>query len=151
MFLYGVFFTFFVLTMTIFPLFIMAHAFLYFPAKANGHTLSFKVRWKLVNGLRLYLTWSMLLLLFSFIVVIALFLVLYEALLFFSEPYADVFFIVFTVCLLDFIFPLTFCGVLSGYYLWVRENRMPKRRETTVPDDPFSDDGWGGPIWEDFR
>lgn len=47
--------------------------------------------------------------------------------------------------------PYIFCGVLSGYYLWVRKHRMKNTTQTKVPDDPFSDEGWEGPIWEDFR
>lgn len=137
------------------PLYFLGHAFMYFPAKANGHVLSSKFGWRLFKGLRFNFLISVV---FAFLPLAAI-LILSIALLGSAStllPQLDFKvntpLIILASLILNFFMVLIFCGVLSGYYLWIRKHRMKSERpQTKVPDDPFSDEGWEGPMWEDVR
>lgn len=139
------------LVITLFPLVFLASSFLYFPAKANGIVISSNLGRKIFKGLSL-----------NFVVATALALLPFGILYFISLNFLhhsivwgiqvfgllNAFLAVFT----NFFIVFIFCGVLSGYYLWIRKHRMKSERpQTKVPDDPFSDEGWEGPMWEDVR
>lgn len=132
--------------------FIMGH-WLYLPARATGRILSNNEARKLLKGLRISFFFCLTVALFPLFALPVFSLEFIETTeRYFSRDHS--FYLTATLSFLSFIImPYIFCGVLSGYYLWVRKNRMMRspRRETTVPNDPFSDEGWDGPMWEDFR
>lgn len=145
---------FFMLLLTL-PFYFLAHLFLYFPAKANGHVISSKSGWRLFRGLRFQFLLSVVFALLPFAVLIFAYFI---GIGFVRAPIGIMGFYVFNVLLvfgivlINFLMTLVFCGVLSGYYLWIRKHRMKSERpQTKVPDDPFSDEGWEGPMWEDVR
>lgn len=131
--------------------FIMGH-WLYLPARATGTILSNKEARELLRGLRVSLSYCFFVALFPLFVLPLLSEEFWEI----SESYLsddNLFYIETSLNFLSFIIlPYIFCGVLSGYYLWIRKHRMSSERpQTKVPDDPFSDEGWEGPMWEDVR
>ncbi len=143
------------LIITLFPFVFLAPSFLYFPAKANGIVISSNLGRKIFKGLSLNFFGATILALLPFAM---LFFLYFMGLEFLYQPIGSwgfhMFgvFIVFGSVLINFLMTLIFCGVLSGYYLWIRKHRMKSERaQTKVPDDPFSDEGWEGPMWEDVR
>ncbi|MCC7305397.1 MAG: hypothetical protein IT558_03950 [Alphaproteobacteria bacterium] len=145
-----------ILVLSCFPLVFLSSSFLYFPAKANGFVISSNLGRNLFKGLSLRFLASTALALLPLGLLLGLYFVGVSFLHDFSGSEAFYIFnvlLVFFIAVFNLLTALIFCGVLSGYYLWVRENRMETslRKSTTVPDDPFSDEGWDGPMWEDFR
>jgi hypothetical protein len=130
--------------------FIMGHC-LYLPARATGRILSNSEARKLLKGLRISFFFCLSIALFPLFALPVFSLEFIETTqTYFSRDHS--FYLTATLIFLCFIMlPYIFCGVLSGYYLWVRKHRMKNTTQTKVPDDPFSDEGWEGPIWEDFR
>ena len=52
---------------------------------------------------------------------------------------------------INFLFPPIFCGVLSGYYLWVKKHRIADKPVSSKAKSPFDDDAWDNvKMWEDF-
>ncbi|MBK9584549.1 MAG: hypothetical protein KA176_06920 [Alphaproteobacteria bacterium] len=130
--------------------FIMGH-WLYLPARATGMILSNNEARNLLKGLRISFFFCLIVALFPLFAVDLFSVDLSEILKkYFGRD--NSFYLIASLNFLSFIMlPYIFCGVLSGYYLWVRKHRMKNTTQTKVPDDPFSDEGWEGPIWEDFR
>lgn len=139
------------LIITLFPLVFLASSFLYFPAKANGIVISSNLGRKIFKGLSL-----------NFVGATALALLPFGILFFIGLNFTHYsiawgihvfgFLSAFMAVFTNFFMTFIFSGVLSGYYLWIRKHRMKSERpQTKVPDDPFSDEGWEGPMWEDLR
>ena len=130
---------------------IMGH-WLYLPAMSTGKILSNKDARELLKGLRISLCFCLVVALFPFFAIDFIPVEFREL----SERYFgrdNTFYVTASLNFLSYMMiPYIFCGVLSAYYLWVRKNRMRQtpRGRTAVPDDPFSDEGWEGPMWEDF-
>lgn len=149
-----------ILFVSLFPLIFLAPSFLYFPAKANEIVISSNLGRKLFKGLSLRFMFSTALGLLPLGILLLLYFLgtdllndsIKNGLIETEGFYAFHVFLAFFIVSLNFLLVLIFSGVLSGYYLWVRENRIKQHRQkTAVPDDPFSDEGWDGPMWEDFR
>lgn len=130
---------------------IMGH-WLYLPAISTGTILLNKDARELLKGLRISFCFCLVVALFPLFAIDFIPVEFREL----SERYFgrdNTFYVRASLDFLSFILiPYIFYGVLSAYYLWVRKNRMKptSKGRTAVPDDPFSDEGWDGPMWEDF-
>ncbi len=145
-----------IFVLSLLPLIYLAPSFLYFPAKASGFVISSKLGRKYFRGLSLRFFASVCVALVPFAFAYLCYFVSLAGIASFfgamDEGYQIFgFMLTVFVVIISFIIPPIFCGVLSGYYLWVKKHRIADKPVSSKAKSPFDDDAWDNvKIWEDF-